>query len=173
MKNTRKICYLGILTSLYAVMSAFLKFYVGVGHIQIDLGYIAFAFAVCEFGVTGALVGVVGCSLESILFTTYGFSISWAVANAIIGVGCGFVFSKTKIFWIRTLAILVFTAIGMVLSKTMIECALYSIPILVKLPKSIAAFCADSAVMIFGLWIYGGVKNVIKIGQKEGNKVDN
>ena len=52
MNKTKKICYLAVLTALYVVMSAFLKFYVGVGHIQVDLGYIAFAVAICEFGVS-------------------------------------------------------------------------------------------------------------------------
>lgn len=151
MNKTKKICYLAVLTALYVVMSAFLKFYVGVGHIQVDLGYIAFAVAICEFGVSGAAVGVIGCALESMLFTAYGFSISWVVANAVIGIGCGLVFEKIDKFWIRALAIVMYTAIGMLLMKTSIECYLYSIPFAVKFPKSFAAFVVDSIVMIVGL----------------------
>lgn len=151
MSKTKKICYLAVLTALYVVMSAFLKFYVGVGHIQVDLGYIAFTVALCEFGVAGAAVGVIGCALESMLFTSYGFSISWVVANAVIGIGCGLIFDKIDKFWIRALAIVMYTAIGMLLMKTSIECYLYSIPFAVKFPKSVAAFVVDSVVMITGL----------------------
>ena len=151
MSKTKKICYLAVLTALYVVMSAFLKFYVGVGHIQVDLGYIAFAVALCEFGVAGAAVGVIGCALESMLFTAYGFSISWVVANAVIGIGCGLIFDKIDKFWIRALAIVMYTAIGMLLMKTSIECYLYSIPFAVKFTKSVAAFVVDSVVMIAGL----------------------
>jgi len=151
MRKTKKICYLAVLTALYVVMSAFLKFYVGVGHIQVDLGYIAFAVALCEFGVAGASVGVIGCALESMLFTAYGFSISWVFSNAIIGIGCGLIFEKTDKLWIRTLTIVLFTAIGMLIMKTSIECYLYSIPFAVKFPKSVAAFVVDSVVMIAGL----------------------
>ena len=154
MSKTKKLCYFAMLTALYVVMSAFLKFYVGVGHIQVDLGYIAFAVALCEFGVSGAVVGILGCAIESTLFTSYGFSISWVVANAVIGIDCGLVFSKSAKLLVRAVAIILYTAIGMLMLKTVIECNLYSIPYAVKFPKSFAAFVADSIVMICGLVFY-------------------
>ena len=154
MKSIKTICYLAMLTALYVVLSAFLKLYVGVGNIQLDLGYIAFTVALCMFGWKGAVVGVIGCALESMLFTAYGFSISWAVANAIIGIGCGIVFHKTDRLLLRIVAILVFTFIGMAGAKTAIECYLYSIPFLVKIPKNLTAFALDSVVMIAGLFFY-------------------
>lgn len=151
-----------MLTALYVILSAFCKFYIGVGHIQFDLGYIAFAVALCEFGIEGTAVGVIGCALESILFTTYGFSISWAVANLIIGVGCGYVFQNDKTYFTRIGSIIVFNLLGFALMKTAIECYLYSIPIAVKLPKSIAACVADSVTMIAGLLFYEKIKRYIK-----------
>ena len=158
MKNIKTICYLAMLTALYVVLSAFLKLYVGVGNIQLDLGYIVFTVALCMFGIKAAIVGVIGCTLESILFTAYGFSISWAVANMIIGIGCGIVFGKTNKLILRILAILIFTFIGMAGAKTAIECYLYSIPFAVKIPKNLTAFALDSAVMIAGLFLSGRVK---------------
>lgn len=154
MSKTKKICYLAILTALYVVLSAFLKFYIGVGHIQVDLGYIAFCVSLCMFGIDGAIVGVIGCAIESALFTAYGFSISWVVANAVIGIGCGIAFGKTKSAYLRIGAIILYCAIGLLLCKTAIECALYNIPVLVKLPKSLAAFAVDAAVMIASLTVY-------------------
>lgn len=157
MSKTKKICYLAVLTAIYVVMSAFLKI-TFIGNIQFDLGYIAFTVALCMFGIEGAVVGVIGCALESILFSAYGFSTSWAVANAIIGVGCGIIFNKTEKFWIRALAIVVFVAIGMIGAKTLIECYLYSIPLLVKIPKNFVAFVVDTITMVAGLFLYSTLK---------------
>lgn len=153
MSKTKKLCYLAVLTALYVVLSAFVKINL-IGNIQIDLGYIAFAVALCEFGIWGAVVGVVGCMLESILFSAYGFSISWAVANLIIGVGCGIVFWKTEKIWLRVLAVALFAAFGLLGAKTLIECSLYSIPLLVKIPKNAVAFGVDAVTMIVGLLFY-------------------
>jgi len=154
MRKTKKMCYIAVLTALYVVVGAFLKFPLGLGNIQIDLGYIVYAVALCMFGIAGTFVGTVGCAIESILFSAYGFSIGWVVANLVIGIGCGIVFGKSESFVVRSLAIVAFTALGMLVAKTAIECALYSIPVAVKLPKSVAAFVADSVTMICGLALY-------------------
>lgn len=153
MNNTKRICYLAVLTALYVVLSAFLKFNI-VGNIQLDLGYIVFAFALCEFGIYGTIVGVFGCSLESILFSAYGFSISWATANLIVGIVTAFVFYFNKNDWIKIAGIIVSTALGLLLAKTFIECALYSIPFEVKIAKNAVAFGIDTIVMIFGYFIH-------------------
>lgn len=158
MNKTKKLCYLAVLTALYVVLSAFLKINL-IGNIQIDLGYIAFAVALCEFGVWGAVVGVIGCMLESILFSAYGFSVSWAVANLIIGIGCGVVFWKTEKIWWRALSIVLFAALGLLVAKTVIECSLYSIPLLVKIPKNAVAFVVDAVVMVFGLLLHKRLRN--------------
>lgn len=147
MNKTKKLCYLAVLTALYVVLSAFLKFPL-IGNIQIDLGYIAFAVALCMFGAQGAFVGVIGCALESILFSAYGFSLSWVVANAIIGIGCGLMYGKSeKLLW-RAVITIIFVALGMIVVKTAIECYLYSIPLAVKIPKNAIAFVADATTMI-------------------------
>lgn len=155
MSSVKKICYISVLTALYIVLSAFLRFTL-IGNIQIDLGYIAFAVALCEFGISGALVGVIGCALESMLFSAYGFSISWVLANTIIGVGCGLMY---KYFPLnkdngRVIATILFVLIGVGVVKTLVECALYSIPFTVKIPKNMVAFVTDSAMMIAGLFVY-------------------
>lgn len=159
-RNVLKTCILAMLIALYVVLSAFLKI-TFIGNIQLDLGYIAFAIALCEFGIYGAPVGAIGCALESLLFSAYGFSPSWVAANAIIGVGCGLVFRKTKNVIIRITSIIVFSAIGLLLVKTIIECALYSIPFAVKIPKNAVAFGIDTGVMIVGLIVYDRIKYII------------
>lgn len=150
--TTKKITGIGILTALYCALSALMKFPI-IGAISLDLGYIALAIGCLAFGPWGAFIGAVGCGIESILFSPYGFSIGWFVANIIIGLGCGYVFKHTNLTWKRIIAIVVFVAIGMLGAKTIIECTLYGIPFSVKIVKSLVAFILDSITMIIGLYI--------------------
>ena len=150
--TTNKITSIAILTSLYIVLSAMMKIPF-IGAISLDLGYIALTLGCVLFGSWAAFIGAVGCGLESILFSPYGFSISWFIANLIIGLGCGITFKKTENIWIRIAAIIGFVAIGMLGAKTGIECYLYHIPFAVKIVKNLVAFGVDAFVMIIGLGI--------------------
>lgn len=160
-KTTKKIALVGILTALYVVCSAFIKIPF-IGNISLDLGYIVFAIALSVLGYWGIFVGVVGCAFESILFSAYGFSISWVVANAVIGLLTAFTFQNTKNFWIRFAMIVASCALGLIICKTLIECSLYSIPLLVKLPKAVTAFAVDATVMTIGLLIEPKVTKLLK-----------
>ena len=151
-KSIKKISGIAILTSLYVVLSAMMRVPF-IGAISLDLGYIALTIGCSVFGIWGAVIGAIGCGIESILFSPYGFSIGWFVANLIIGLGCGYVFNKTKTIWIRIIAIIVFVAIGVLIAKTGIECALYGIPLEIKIVKSTVAFIVDSITMIIGLFV--------------------
>lgn len=161
--NVKKMCGLAVLTALYVVLSSFLKIPL-VGNIMIDLGYIAFAVALCRYNAWGAIVGVVGCSLESLLFSAYGFSISWAIANLIIGIGCGLVFYFVKNNIVRNISIIFFSGLGLLLAKTIIECKLYSIPFEVKIAKNFVAFAVDTIVMLIGINFYHIIKKRIERG---------
>jgi len=150
--TTKQITGIAILTALYCVLSAMMKIPL-IGAISLDLGYVALAVGCLMFGPWGAFIGAVGCGIESILFSPYGFSISWFVANLIIGLGCGCVFIHTKDTWKRIVAIIIFVAIAMLGAKTFIECNLYGIPFEVKIIKNLVAFGIDSFTMIIGLFI--------------------
>ena len=150
-----------MLTALYVVLSAFLKFTL-FSNIMVDLGYIAFAVALCMFGMWGTVVGVLGCALESILFSAYGFSISWCMANLVIGLMLGANYPTIKHAWVKYVLTVVAVAVGMLLVKTGIECAMYGIPLAVKLPKNLVAFGVDAVTMILGLGFYQLIKNKIK-----------
>lgn len=151
--NAKKIAGIGIFTALYCILSAMMKIPF-IGAISLDLGYIALTIGCLVFGMWGAFIGAVGCGIESILFSPYGFSISWFVANLIIGLGCGYIFKKTNVLWKQIIAILIFVGIGMLGAKTGIECYLYHIPFAVKIIKNLVAFGIDSLTMIIGLFIY-------------------
>ena len=158
--TTNKITGIGILTALYCVLSAMMKIPF-IGAISLDLGYIVLAIGCAVFGVWGVFIGAVGCGIESILFSPYGFSISWFMANLFIGLGCGYVFKRTENIWKRIIAILIFVGIGMLGIKTGIECYLYHIPFAVKIVKNAVAFGVDSLVMIIGLFVYEYIKPVL------------
>jgi len=150
--KTRQITGIAILTALYCVLSAMMKIPF-IGAISLDLGYIALTVGCALFGPWAAVIGAIGCGLESILFSPYGFSISWFVANLIIGLGCGYVFKKTENIWLRIAAIVGFVAVGMLGAKTGIECYLYHIPFAVKIIKNAVAFGVDTLTMLIGLGI--------------------
>ena len=150
--KTRQIAGIAILTALYCVLSAMMKIPF-IGAISLDLGYIALTVGCALFGPWAAVIGAVGCGLESILFSPYGFSISWFIANLIIGLGCGIVFKKTENIWLRIAAIVGFVAVGMLGAKTGIECYLYHIPFAVKIVKNAVAFGVDTLTMLMGLGI--------------------
>lgn len=150
--RTKELTGIAILTAMYCVLSATMKIPF-IGAISLDLGYIALTLGCAMYGMWGAFIGAVGCGIESILFSPYGFSIGWFVANFIIGLGCGYVFKHTNVAWKRIIAIIIFVAIGMLGAKTAIECYLYNIPFGVKIIKSLVAFGVDSLTMIIGLFI--------------------
>ena len=156
--TTKKITGIAVLTALYCVLSAMMKIPF-IGAISLDLGYVALTLACAVFGPWGAFVGAVGCGLESMMFSPYGFSISWFTANLIIGLGCGFVFTHTKTLWKRIVAIILFVGIGMLGAKTGIECYLYHIPFAVKIIKNLVAFGVDSLVMLIGLGVVKPVED--------------
>ena len=138
--KTKKMVGIALLTALYCVLSAMMKIPF-IGAISLDLGYIALTVGCAVFGPWAGFIGA----------APYGFSISWFVANLIIGVGCGIVFKKTDNVWIRVASIIGFVAIGMLGAKTGIECYLYHIPWAVKIVKNLVAFGVDSLVMIIGI----------------------
>ena len=157
--TTNKITGIALFTALYCVLSAMMKIPF-IGAISLDLGYIALAIGCAAWGPWGAFIGAVGCGIESILFSPHGFSISWFIANLIVGLGCGYIFSKTQVSWKRIIAVIVFMAIAMLGVKTFIECNLYGIPFEVKIVKNAIAFGIDSLTMIIGIFLAPRIEKV-------------
>jgi len=156
MKNeltTKKLCGIAVLIALYAILGAMINIPI-IGAISLDLGYLALVVGCLRYYEWGAAVGAVGCGVESILFSPYGFSLSWFVGNFIVGLGCGYVFRKISATWKKILAIIIFVALGILLAKTLIECALFNIPFAVKIVKNFVAFLLDAGTMIVGLFVY-------------------
>ena len=165
-KTTKTIALVGILTALYVVFALTLKIPMGVGNIALDLGYIVLTVSAFKLGMKSAIVGGLGALIESVLFSAYGISYGWIVMNIIIGLICGYVFTRytpnKREYLFYSLIIVAVVLIG-VSAKTVIECQLYSIPYLVKIPKSLVAWIIDSIVMIIGIFVSKRVVKEIKV----------
>jgi len=125
----------------------------GIGHISVDLGYVALVVYAYNAGsIPAAIVG--GCSAAIMSILTGWFSFEWVLANISVGLICGHFYdrsnTKRATLWNVVLTVLA-VAIGMLVIKTAVSCWLWSIPVLVKLPKSIAAWVTDSIVMCAGI----------------------
>lgn len=173
--NTKKICLISLGIALYVTSSLILKIPI-IAHISLDLGYIFFAIYCYYFGpISGAIVGGVGCMLISVL-TSGWFPPGWIVGNVAIGLICGSVFSKTKrytgknanvkVIILEIVTVIVSVFFGIEFIKTFIECALYGMPIQVKLISNGIAAITDSIVMCIGVFMAHAFKRFIKIQEE-------
>lgn len=149
MNNIKKIAYMGIGIALYVALSMAVQIPL-IGHLKTDLGYIAFGVFLYGFGVPALLVGVIGCFLESIIFSGW-IPLGWMAGQLAIGVICGLAYKKIKNVWVLIGITIASVFLGVGLIKTVIECALYNIPFAVKIAKNSVAFVADVVPMVFGL----------------------
>ena len=153
MKKTKQLALSAMLAAMYFVLSAILKIPVA-GHITLDLGYIALTVAAVYLGaVPAALVGAVGAFLSSALMTQRGVSPGWITMNLIAGFACGLVLHKTvdgnrKTFLLSALAVVPSSMLVGAAAKLFIDCAMYSLPVLLKIPTTAVAWLCDSLVML-------------------------
>ena len=167
-KKTKQTATIAVFTALYFVLAAFLKIPV-VGNITLDLGYIALAVGTVYLGaIPGMLIGSIGAFLESALMSQRGISPGWILMNAIVGYFCGLVLHKAidgdrKGFWVKAVLVVVLSMLVGVIVKTLIDCALYDIALIAKIPSSTTAWILDSLVMlVLGLPLSLALKKRLK-----------
>ena len=171
MKKTKKLALIAILTALYFVLAAMLKIPIA-GHITLDLGYVALTVGAVYLGaVPGMLIGGIGAFLESALLSQRGVSLGWILMNLIVGGACGFVLHKTveegrKRFILSALIVIPASMLLGVAVKTLMDCAIYHLALAVKIPTGIAAWVADSAVMLaMGIPMSMALKKRLRLGK--------
>lgn len=151
-----KITFTGVMLALAVVLSTFCQIRL-FGDIRLDLSYLVIVVMCYAYGglVGGFFAGGIAL-MNSTFFSSYGVSISWISANLIIGFITGIVLHyiklKNKGLKITTdlIAIVLSCAIGLLFTKTIIECNLYQIPFEVKIAKNAVAFGSDTTLMIVG-----------------------
>lgn len=153
MKKTNRVAVTAVFIAMYFVLSALLKIPVG-GHITLDMGYIALTVGAVYLGaVPAALIGGIGVLLESALMSQRGISPGWILMNIIVGLACGRVLHKTieegrKKFWISAAIVIPLSVLAGAAVKTLIDCAIYDLPLAAKIPTGLIAWAADSVVML-------------------------
>lgn len=164
MNKVKSICYCGIGVALYFVLSMTMKIPL-IAHISLDLGYLVFALYCYKFkNVHGAIVGGFGCMLISII--NYGmFPIGWIVGNIFIGLACALFYRREGKYRdiVNIVVTIVAVTIGILGIKTAIECAMFDIPVLVKLPKNGIATLVDAITMSIGVVLSSRIGNRIKV----------
>ena len=152
-KNVKQIAMIAMMIALYFVLSAMLKIPIA-GHITLDLGYIALMVGAVYFGAVPAMIiGGVGAFLESALMSQRGVSPGWIVMNVIAGGLIGWIARKyadkgrKKLILASAIVVPIAMLLGAA-AKMFIDCAMYDLPILVKIPTTAVAWISDSVVML-------------------------
>ena len=161
MSKTKKVATFGIGIALYVVLGCAMNIPLLAGsHLQTDLGYIVFGAFCYLFGWEAFIIGTLGCIAESMLVSGY-FPVGWVLGQILIGLLCGFVYTKSNNKIIHIIVSIIAVFLGIAVIKTLIECALFGIPLVVKFPKNCVAFIADVIPMIIGLLTAYKIKKVV------------
>ena len=159
--STKKVAIIGLGIALYVAISMLLKIPIGIGHLALDLGYIVLAVYCYLYGATiGAIVGACGCTLVSLLASGM-FPLGWLLGNAFIGCACGRAFRRVHRPWSMALIAIAAVFIGVAVIKTIVECLLFQIPLVVKFSKNTVAAATDAAVMAIGTFIAPKVESIL------------
>ena len=156
MKRNRKIALLSLGIALYAVLSAFVIIPI-INRIKLDLGYVVFGLYLCRFGIAATPVGVIGCIIGNLL-KGGSFPIAWAIGQTFIALTLGYLLPKTKKLYLKFIFAVVMTFIGIALIKTMLEVALFQLPLYAKFLSNSVAFVADVIPLLIGIVLSDKVK---------------
>lgn len=171
-KKVKRLATIAMLIAVYFVLSAMLKIPIA-GHITLDLGYIALMVGAVYFGAAPAMViGGVGAFLESALMSQRGVSPGWIVMNVIAGGLTGWVLYRIPVEEKKRMVIsaVIVVTLSMLLgaaAKMFIDCAMYDLPVVLKIPTTIVAWLSDSVVMlVVGLPLSMALKRRLRHGNK-------
>ena len=168
-KKVKLVATTAMLIALYFVLSAMLKIPIA-GHITLDLGYIALMVGAVFLGaVPDMIIGGMGAFLESTLMSQRGISLGWITMNVIAGGLVGWIVHKHAEEGRKKLVLsaVIIVPIAMLLgaaAKMFIDCAIYDLPLLLKIPTTAVAWISDSVVMlVVGLPLSIALKKRLKL----------
>lgn len=156
--KTKYISVTAIGTALFVALSLCLQVPVFENY-YLCLGYVAMAVFCYSFGtLSGTIVGFFGVILYCLVISGLRGMPGWALGNIVIGVSLGTVFKLTKKCekqWLRWtlygLTVVVSTALGILVVKSLTESLLYSQPMFIRIGKNIYAFVADVVMLLVSL----------------------
>lgn len=156
--STLRITVLAVGIALFAVLSLCLQVPVFENY-YLCLGYAVMAVYCYSFGtVSGTVVGVLGVVLYCLLISGLRGMPGWALGNVVIGILLGLTFlytKKIKNVPVKTVlnaaAVILSTALGILIVKSLTEHLLYAQPMIVRMGKNMSAFIADAVMLIVSL----------------------
>ena len=156
--KTKRICVLAVGTALFVVLSLCLQVPVFENY-YLCLGYVVMAVYCYSFGpLDGVIVGCLGVVLYCVVISGLRGMPGWALGNIVIGMILGAVFGARRFLRsvpVRTVvfiaAVIVSSALGILVVKSLTECVLYGQPFVVRVGKNMSAFIADAAMFIISL----------------------
>lgn len=166
---TQRITLLAVGIALFAALSLCLQVPVFENY-YICLGYAVMAVYCYSFGtVSGIVVGSLGVVLYCLLISGLRGMPGWALGNVVIGIVLGLTFRMTKRMQSNTVktalnvaAIVVGSALGILLVKSITESLLYGQMLAVRIGKNVYAFVADMVMLIVSLPICLAVDKTAK-----------
>ena len=166
--TTKKLTLTAMGTALFVVLSLCLQVPVFENY-YLCLGYVVMMVFCCYFGAFSSLVvGTLGVVLYCLLTNGLRGMPGWAAGNVVIALGVSLAFRAASRLrpWLRQLvlaaAIVLFTAVGILGVKSLVEMVLYAQPFLIRAAKNIYAFVADIVVMVLSLPICASLNKVIR-----------
>ena len=156
--STQRIALLAVGIALFVALSMCLQVPVFENY-YLCLGYIVMAVYCYSFGtVNGTLSGTLGVVLYCLVINGLRGMPGWALGNVVMGINLGLTFRITKRMKNKTLgmvlnvaAIVVGTALGILIVKSLVESILYAQLMVVRIGKNVYAFVADIVVLIVSL----------------------
>lgn len=156
--QTKKISLLAVGIALFVVLSLCLQVPVFENY-YLCLGYLVMAVHCYSFGTfSGMLVGFLGVILYCLVISGMRGMPGWSLGNIVIGIALGQTFKATRRVKSKVLqlaiecaAVVVATALGILVVKSETESLLYAQPFLVRVAKNTTAFIADCAMLMISL----------------------
>lgn len=154
-KNLRILTATAIGIALFVVLALCLQVPVFENY-YLCLGYVAMAVYCYSFGtVSGTVVGALGVVLYCLIINGMRGMPGWALGNMVIGVGLGLAFAWSKKLPSKPLkiavwaaAVVIFTALGILGVKSLVDSFIRAQPFLVRAGMNLYAFVADVVVLL-------------------------
>ena len=156
--TTQRITLLAVGSALFVALSMCLQVPVFENY-YLCLGYAVMAVYCYSFGTfSGTVVGTLGVILYCLVINGLRGMPGWALGNVVIGVCLGLVFRITKPMknlFLRSVlnvaAIVIGTALGILVVKSLTESLLYAQPLPVRMGKNVYGFVADAVMLLVSL----------------------
>ena len=156
--TTQRITVMAVGIALFVALSLCLQVPVFENY-YLCLGYVVMAVYCYSFGtISGTVAGTLGVVLYCLVINGLRGMPGWALGNIVLGIILGTAFHITKKMnnlllrsALNTAAIVIGTALGILVVKSLTESILYAQPFVVRAGKNIYAFIADIVVLVISL----------------------